>query len=73
VCRPEVIVAANSIGADPNLRSLLNSERPPLGNTGGTRDVVCKVEALTAYRDQLRHELAGVEAELKHLAHALAP
>jgi hypothetical protein len=65
-------MAANSTAVDPNLISFLNNQRAGQADAGGNRDVICQVEALTAYRDQLRQELEGVEQELRQLAHALA-
>ncbi|MFN0146766.1 MAG: hypothetical protein ACKVT1_09660 [Dehalococcoidia bacterium] len=53
---------------DPNRGFLLNSHRTGVARNGRPAECVRKMEALTTYRDQLRAELAGVDAELTALA-----
>ena len=53
---------------DPNRVLLINSHRSGVARRGRSADRIAKMEALTTYRDQLRAELAGVDAELAELA-----
>ena len=54
--------------ADANRVFLMNSHRSGVAHEGRRPDPLRRMEALTIYRDQLRAELSGVDAELTALA-----